>query len=88
MVSYGLAYLPDDRGDPLLVTATVVASLVAIAAGFTSRRLLREADAALSAEPPTGLRRFFGLAGLLSSGLFLLLILVEGAVALFLDKGL
>ena len=87
LASYGLVYLPRDFGVPLLVLVTVIAALITIGAGMTSWRLRGQGGGSDKVGTPGGLYRFFGFAGLLSSVLFLLLILVEAAVTFFLGEG-
>ena len=67
---------------------TIVAALVAIAAGVVSWRLFQQSSATeTETDAPAGRRnRFVGIAGLLNSILFLLIILVQGVTLLVLGQ--
>ena len=86
LVSYGLVYAPCGARLPLLLLATLVAVIVAIAATVVSVRLMRQSPATESNARPGGRNRFVGLAGLLNSVLFLLIILAQGATPLVLGQ--
>ncbi len=90
LVSYGLVYVVRGTGWAFLLhLTTLTTALVALAAGIAAWRGWRHPPAENRAEMPdvAARRRFMGYIGLLLSGLFFLVILVEGTPPLFLDAG-
>lgn len=90
LVSYGFVYVVRGTGWVFLLhLTTLVTALVALAAGIAAWRGWRHPSAEDKAEMPdvAARRAFMGYTGLLLSGLFFLVILVEGTPPLFLDAG-
>lgn len=87
LVSYGLVYVVRGGGPVLLLhLTTLVTALVALAAGFAAWRGWRpHPDNEAQDANVAGRRAFMGYTGLLLSGLFFLVILVEGTPPLFLN---
>lgn len=89
LVSYGLVYVVRGGGPVfLLYLTTLLTALIALAAGFAAWRGWRHhpehGDGEERADEAAR-RSFMGYTGLLLSGLFFLVILVEGTPPLFLS---
>jgi hypothetical protein len=87
LATYGLVYVACATGFPfLLYLPTLVAVPVVIASAIAARRLwqrpLLDAGTSWRTETRT---RFFGLAGMVMNAIFLLAILFQGALPLFLN---
>lgn len=84
LVVYGIVYLPCGWRLPLLLLATGLFALVAIAAGLVAWGKVKGSPARDTDALKGGRNRFVGIAGLLNSSLFLLIILAQGVPPLVL----